>query len=80
MHVLAREEAVEFVLERADVFDAQENPFAHSSWVVHFLRHVARPDWTIIAPETLVGGESMMLLYDAMCDVVPWKEGCTIRR
>lgn len=65
MHVLTRAQAIEFVLERDELFDSQENPFARSAWLVHFLVQIAQDDWTIYAPEVFVGAESVMLLYEA---------------
>ncbi len=65
MHVLTRAQAIEFVLERDELFDSQENPFARSAWLVHFLEQIAQDDWTIYAPEVFVGAESVMLLYEA---------------
>jgi hypothetical protein len=65
MLFLNREETVRFVSERANLFDAaaSRNPFSCSAWVLHFLRNVAKADWTFFVPQSHVDGESIMLLY-----------------
>lgn len=57
---------MKFVRDRRALFDhaGLSNPFASSEWVLHFVAHVARDDWTFVIPEQLsVEGASLMLLY-----------------
>ena len=61
---LSKAEALAFISERADLFDATPNPFAKSAWLLHWVEQIVEPHWTILAPESLIGGESTMLLYD----------------
>ena len=61
---LSKAEALEFITARADLFDASANPFAKSAWLLHWVEQIVEPHWTILAPESLIGGESTMLLYD----------------
>jgi len=65
MHCLSKQEVLQFVRERQDLFDAagKTNPFASSAWVLHFIEHIARDDWTFTVPACLGDGESLMLLY-----------------
>jgi hypothetical protein len=65
MHILTKSELLEFVRERADLFDeaALHNPFSHSAWVMHFIECVAQDDWTFAVPESVVKGHCLMLLY-----------------
>ena len=63
MNFLKKTEALEFVRERADLFDASVNPFGKSAWVLHFIEQIVEDDWTIIAPEVYANGGSVMLLY-----------------
>lgn len=65
MHNLNRREVISFVEDRCDLFDAASaaNPFASSQWVLHFLECIAQDDWTFLAPEYPVDGQSTMLLY-----------------
>jgi hypothetical protein len=61
---LSKAEALAFVESRAEIFDACTNPFAKSAWLLHLVEQIVEPSWTILAPESLIGGESVMLLYD----------------
>lgn len=65
MHFLTKTEALQFVSERMDLFEHAErvNPFAGGEWTLHFLEHIVENSWTIIIPEYLVSGESLMLMY-----------------
>jgi hypothetical protein len=65
MHLLNKEEALEFLSHRSAYLDLAErhNPFAGAAWTTLFVEHIARDDWTFVIPESHVGGESFMLLY-----------------
>ncbi len=65
MQVLNKAQALAFVRERRELFDAagQSNPFAGSAWLLHFIAQVAGEDWQIIAPEDGRDGHSTLLLY-----------------
>ncbi len=65
MHYLNKTEVLEFINERAYLFDKAgiSNPFASSAWILHFIEQVATQQWTFIVPEWLVDGHSLMLLY-----------------
>lgn len=68
MYILRKNEILEFVRQRRQLFDAagQQNPFACSAWVLHFIEQVAESTWTFVVPECLVDGESLMLLYSEL--------------
>ena len=40
--IIDKNEALEFVRERADIFDATTNPFGKTAWLLHFIEQVAR--------------------------------------
>lgn len=42
---------------------ARDNPFSGSAWILHFIRHVAKDDWTFVVPASGGDGENVMLLY-----------------
>jgi hypothetical protein len=58
---LSAEEVQEYIRERADLFDSQDNPFATSAWYLHFLATVGR-DLRYAICEYCVGGESALIL------------------
>lgn len=59
-----KQDAAAFVRERAELFDRDPNPFGKSAWLLHFIDQVVQPEWRILAPESLLNGESAMLLID----------------
>ena len=66
MHILTKDEALQFVRERTDMLDAAANPpnpFASSAWVAHFIDQVVREDWSVLAVEARAAGDGLMLLY-----------------
>ncbi len=63
MRVMNRKEAIEFVRQRAPLFQEQHNPFALSEWLIHFLEQVARDDWKIWAAISERRDDGVMLLY-----------------
>lgn len=65
MHVLSKAEVLRFIRERRRLFDAaaQDNPFAASAWMLHFIEEVARDDWLFGLPHCLGDGESLLLLH-----------------
>lgn len=63
MRVMTKREAIEFVRHRAPFFNDQDNPFARSEWLIHFLEHVADDDWKIWAAVSEQAGGAVMLLY-----------------
>jgi CelD/BcsL family acetyltransferase involved in cellulose biosynthesis len=65
VHVLNKQEALAFVRERSQLFDeaGRTNPFACADWVLNLIEQVAEDSWTVIVPESVGDGESVMLLY-----------------
>ena len=66
MHRLSKDEAIEFIRNRVDLFpdrDDAANPFASVAWSLHFLEQIAEPNWTIVIPESAISDPSFMLLY-----------------
>lgn len=61
---MTKTEALEFISERAGIFDQSSSPFSKTAWLLNFVEQVVEPHWQIIAPEYWVGGMSVMLLYD----------------
>jgi len=61
---LNKPDALAFVSERAEIFDAVPNAFGKTAWLLHFIEQVIDPNWELIVSESLVRGESVMLLYD----------------
>jgi hypothetical protein len=64
LHILSKPELLDFIAERREIFDAQENPFASADWLTHFVREIGRSEWQYIVPERIDLGESMMMLYE----------------
>jgi hypothetical protein len=64
LHILTKPELLDFIAERREIFDTQENPFASADWLTHFVREIGRPEWRYIVPERIDLGESMMMLYE----------------
>jgi len=64
VHILRKSELLSLIEKRRSLFDAQENPFASSGFLLHFVEQVGREDWRYIVPEYRIGGESLMLLYE----------------
>ena len=54
MRLMRKDEMLRFIADRRHVFDAeaQNNPFASSAWLVHFIEQVAASDWTFIIAES----------------------------
>jgi hypothetical protein len=65
LHRLNKQEALQFVRERQEVFDGagHTNPFACSAWILCFIEEIARDDWTFLVPTCSGEGDSLMLLY-----------------
>ena len=74
MHVLNKQEALEFVSRQSAILDSSSNPvnpFASSEWIQHFIDQVADDDWRILALQGGGNGGSLMLAYhDA---ATPWR-------
>jgi len=63
---LNKAEALHYVERNAAVIDAlsnPRNPFGTSVWLHHFIGEVVRDDWTLLVPEAVGDGCSLMLLY-----------------
>lgn len=65
MQLLNKLELLQFVRERADLFDISEriNPFSGSAWTLHFVEQIAENSWQFQVADSQNGGESLMLLY-----------------
>jgi len=65
MRLMRKDEMLRFIADRRHVFDAeaQNNPFASSAWLVHFIEQVAASDWTFIIAESALDPGAFMLLY-----------------
>ena len=65
MLILTRNEAREFVRERASLFAAcaERNPFCSPQWTLHFLDQIAREDWRVVVPILEGAGAPLMMLY-----------------
>jgi hypothetical protein len=65
MHILGKEQLLELLCVRRERLDAasRSNPFLHSAWLLHWIEHVADPQWTFVVPESLFNGHSFLLLY-----------------
>ncbi len=61
MHTFRKPELLDFIAARRDLFDAQDNPFAATDWLLHWVREVAE-DWRFVLPES-ADRSSLMLLY-----------------
>lgn len=66
MHLLNKEEVLQYIAERADLFDecSLENCFTGSAWLTHLVTQIGTSSSRFVVPESLeTGGESTMLLF-----------------
>lgn len=65
MHELNKQQALTFVRDRAEIFDAtaNQNAFASSAWFLHFIEQITEQDWVFHVSEDFRAGRSVALLH-----------------